>query len=367
MTSSGIRASRLARELGAELLVPGDEARLRDVDLVVAQTLPARAPRPRRVIYDLYIPALTENLAAVSAGTRSRLDATAAVLAQELALATGDAFICATDRQRDFYLGVLADLGRVDPDVLQLIGLVPFGIEPVPPQPRRVLKGVLVEPGDRILLWAGGLSEWLDPETPIRALDRLGRRDVKLVFLGTAPPGGVETAALRRVRELAGPDVIVREGWVPYEERGAFLLEADVGVSAHHDTVEARYAFRTRLLDHVWADLPTVTTAGEAFGDLLAERGLGAAVPARDDDAYADAIARLLDEPPASERFEALRSEYLWPRVVEPLQRLIEEGPHSVATHATGTRVRLLGARAALSGGRRLRTASRQLRRKRPS
>ena len=43
--------------------------------------------------------------------------------------------------------------------------------------------------------------------------------------------------------------------WVPYAERARFLLDADLGVSAHFDTVETRFAFRTRLLDYFWVHL----------------------------------------------------------------------------------------------------------------
>jgi hypothetical protein len=50
-------------------------------------------------------------------------------------LARGDFFLCASDRQRHFYLGQLAALGRVnpanyadDPDLTGLIDVVPFGL-----------------------------------------------------------------------------------------------------------------------------------------------------------------------------------------------------------------------------------------------
>ena len=70
--------------------------------------------------------------------------------------------------------------------------------------------------------------------------------------------------AVARAEELGLRDRVVffNEGWVPYEQRGAYLLEADLGVSAHFDDLESRFAFRTRLLDCFWAGLPVVTTVG---------------------------------------------------------------------------------------------------------
>ena len=84
------------------------------------------------------------------------------------------------------------------------------------------------------------------------------------------------------------------DGWVPYEERGAWLLEADIGVSAHHDHLETRFAFRTRIVDYLWAGLPVVATRGDALGDWVANGGLGRAVAPGDAEAFAAACAELL-------------------------------------------------------------------------
>ena len=67
-------------------------------------------------------------------------------------------------------------------------------------------------------------------------------------------------------------------GWVPYAEREAYLLESDIGVCAHHDHLEARFSFRTRVLDHFWAGLPSVVSGGDSIGELVDRRGLGRAV-----------------------------------------------------------------------------------------
>ena len=84
-------------------------------------------------------------------------------------------------------------------------------------------------------------------------------------------------------------------GWVPYAERGAWLAEADVGVSAHLDHLEARFAFRTRILDYLWAGLPVVVTRGDALGELVERERLGRAVAEPGDvDGFAAACARLL-------------------------------------------------------------------------
>ncbi len=113
---------------------------------------------------------------------------------------------------------------------------------------------------------------------------------------------------------------------MPYEERGAYLLEADVGVSAHFDDLESRFAFRTRLLDCFWAGLPIVTTAGDTLADLVRERAVGRAVDFEDVDGYAAALAAMLDRNRSSfaADFERLREEFAWSRVVGALAELLE-------------------------------------------
>lgn len=366
MSPAGIRIVGIARELARELdvtlmaaSVQGDlgvrviEARsptpgdVVGYDAVVAQPLNVAAMRALararcQVVYDLFVPVRIERLTGAFVGmTRAeRLFVDQAEAAQRYALRTANAVVCPTEAQRDFWLGALADLGRLtaaganaDPTLRDLVDVVPTGLPAQPPErgqradPR--LPGV--EPGDRVLLWAGAIWDWLDPLTVIRATAIVAarRQDVKLVFHGGRRPHVRPTTMYQRAiglaRELGLLDrsVFFHDGWVPYDERGAHLLEAEVGVCAHLDTIEPRFAFRTRLLDHIWAGLPTVTTRGDVLGDLIGAEGLGEAVAVGDAEAHAAAIERVLDGPPPRERFDPVRARFAWPRVVEPLRRLI--------------------------------------------
>jgi glycosyltransferase involved in cell wall biosynthesis len=333
-------------------------------DAVVAQRLPvptmlALAGSATRVVYDLYAPIATEGVAAtVRSGRRPDAEFRLNRLTYGVALETGDAFVCASERQRDLWLGALAALGRVgpdryrsDPSLRALVAVVPFGIDPRPPAAAgAVIKGVVpgIAPGDRVALWAGGIWDWLDPLTVIRAVERLGRPELKLVFLGTRrpdPPAGampMQRAALALARELGmdGTSVFFNEGWVPFEQRGAHLLEADVGVLAAFDDVETRFAFRTRLLDCVWAGLPVVTTGGDVLAELVDDRRLGRVVAPGDVEAYAQALASVLDagKEPFAAPLAGVRGDFEWPRVTEPLARLLVDGGRAPAP-GVGARV----------------------------
>jgi glycosyltransferase involved in cell wall biosynthesis len=328
----------------------------RGFDAVVAQRLPvptmlALAGSPTRTVYDLYAPLTIENLAfdalepeKPAKETYHRLN----TLTQATALRSGDAFVCASEKQRDLWLGALLTEGRIDHrsyltdrSLRGLLDVVPFGIDSEPPRRGPGIRGVVPGIGehDKVVLWGGGIWNWFDPLTVIRAVAELSghRPDIRLVFLGTAHPNPA-VPAMRRTAEaialahelgLVDRHVFFNDGWVPFAERGAHLLDADIGVSAHFEDLETRFAFRTRLLDYFWAGLPVVATKGDALADLVARRGLGHTVDFEDVPAWVAALDRVLaDEAGRAEisaRLGTVREEFAWPRVVEPLVRLLTE------------------------------------------
>ena len=381
MVGPGIRSHRfsveLARDFDVTLVVPfesdlvderveivrdnpWDPARMsalvRRYDLVVAQRLPvptmrALARSPTRTIYDLYAPVTLEQLALDARESPSSVRESMARLndlTQEVVLATGDAFVCASEKQRDFWLGALASAGRLDralygrdPSLRTLVDVVPFGIDPVPPTPGPAIRGVVpgIGPDDRVLLWPGGIWNWFDPLTVIHAVHELSQRrpELRLFFLGLQHPApGVpgmphaamaeQAVALAEKLELRDRVVFFNFGWVPYAERGRYFLDADLAVSAHFDDVETRFSFRTRLLDCLWAGLPVVTTRGDSLGDLVVRAGAGKAVDFGDREGWVDTIERFLDDRGALDEARkaaaALRPTFEWTRVLEPLGRL---------------------------------------------
>jgi glycosyltransferase involved in cell wall biosynthesis len=297
------------------------------------------------LIIDGYDPHMLETLAlwadapmdAQAAHYRSRLD----IVRRQCR--AGDFFLCASERQRDWWLGLLEREGRLnphtygaDPSLRNLIEVVPYGLPPEPLRAARpVLRGVWpgIEPGDRVLLWGGGLWEWLDPLTAVRAVDQLvqnGWGDLRLVFPGTRHPNPalpdmpVRRATLALTQELGldGRHVFFGE-WVPRMDWPAVLVEADIGLSLHPDTAEARLAFRTRLVDYIWAGLPMVVSAGDSASEVIRDYDLGEVVPPGDVQAVAAAIKRLLETPDLrksyQDAFVRLRGELTWERACEPI------------------------------------------------
>lgn len=223
-----------------------------------------------------------------------------------------DFMLCASEKQRDFWLGQLAAMGRINPvtydedaSLRSLLAVAPFGVtneEPV--QSRHAIKGRVegISEDDKVLLWGGGIYNWFDPLTLIHAVDRLAktRPNLRLFFLGMAHPNpdvpimemSVQSQRLARDLGIENTHVFFNDEWVEYTDRVNYLLDADAGVSTHFEHVETAFSFRTRILDYLWAGLPIVATGGDTFDSIITEQGIGVTVPPEDVEALAAAIER---------------------------------------------------------------------------
>lgn len=361
---------RMSAPFSLSQVKPGDEKAMRaleaEADIIVFQGLAMALfdcirTSKKILVIDIYDPMHLEQLEQGrdlgAADWNRQVSEATAVLNEQLA--RGDFFLCASERQRHFYLGQLAGLGRInpvnyldDPDLEQLIAVVPFGLSRTPPtHETNVLKGVVkgIGPDDKVVLWSGGLYNWFDPKTLIEAMGMLAKRrpNVRLFFQGTKHPhpGVPEMAIVSESRSLAGSlgllDSVVffNSSWVAYDERQNYLTEADAGVSTHLAHVETTFSFRTRILDYLWAELPMVLTEGDHFAQLVTERGLGETVAAQDPEALADALERVLfDEDAiatARRNIGVVREEYFWDRALAPLVQFARR-PHHAPDLAAG-------------------------------
>ena len=273
-----------------------------------------------------------------------------------LQLTLADFLFCADERQRDLWIGMLMALALVPPDTYErdpslrrLIGIVPYGVPGHPLDARGpVLKGVIpgIAETDRVLLWNGGITEWNDPLTLIRAMDELRARrpEIKLVFMGVnhpdyafGPEVGVSLQAITLAKDLGleGRSVFFLDGWVPYERIDDYLAEADASVCLGYENVESRFAFRTRYVDLFRARVPLLCTRGDALADRVAAEPLGITVPERDVDGVVAGIERLLDDLAFAQKcrqgMAKISAELSWDLAVAPLVRFCQaEGSYAM-------------------------------------
>jgi len=305
MASPGIRAYQLAGAVGralpeaeVTLAIPGDRGEIAPPapnvrlqtwtsngeaafmagahDVTVSRNFPpqfARLMGKTRLALDAFTPLYIEWMELskrdiVPHWRRTWMSGNRWYLNMQLTLA--DFIFCADERQRDMWIGMLMALALVPPDTYErdpslrrFIDIVPYGVSQLPLDARGpVLRGVVpgIEPGDRVLLWNGGITEWNDAATLLHVMDRLAARrpEVKLVFMGVnhpdyafGPDVGVARDAIQLARELGleNRNVFFLSGWVPYDRIDDYLAEADASVCLGYENVESRFAFRTRYVD----------------------------------------------------------------------------------------------------------------------
>jgi glycosyltransferase involved in cell wall biosynthesis len=321
--------------------------------------VPELASLRKPLVVDIYDPFTLENLQLFARQPQAaRIEDSEGLLnALLFMLRHGDFFLCASDKQRDFWLGMLHAVGRLnpytyddDPAMQRLIAVVPFGIPAERPQmTARGLRGRFpgIAEGDFVVLWGGGLYDWFDPLTAIRAVAIAARSvpEIRLFFMGTKHPNPAvhEMSMVARARGLArelgleGKHVFFHD-WVPYQERANYLLDADVGLSLHQHHIETAFSFRTRVLDYIWAGLPIVTTVGDSLSELISREQLGLAVPPGDAEAVAQALVSLRGPEVRTEIREkaaAVAQALSWGRCAAPLVHFCRE-PRLASDRAAG-------------------------------
>jgi hypothetical protein len=200
MAGPGIRVTYFARELakipGVNVTIvdrDGPREAFRRADVLIGQ--PARGffkrKRGQKVVYDLFDPMVLElrELYGAAPSLRQRVHLAAEWTRLQFALAHADLLICAASQQRDFY----AQLQWSDVPWIE----VPFGIDI-----SEVKKCPPVH--DNIVVWGGGVWEWLDPKTAIDAVVALNRDGFRcrLLFLGRTAARGPFFAPPRERRAL---------------------------------------------------------------------------------------------------------------------------------------------------------------------
>lgn len=318
------------------------------------QSYPWIAESDAYIVADLYDPMnleiLEQNKESSDSDQAHLNRITAEALTKQLERA--DFMICASEKQRDMWLGQLSSLCRVnhlnyrrDPSLRSLIDVVPFGIqreEPVSSQLK--IKGVIsgITETDRVIIWGGGIYNWFDPLTLIRAVGRLSilRNDIKLYFLGAQHPNphvpamqaATDAHMLASQLGLLNKHVFFHHEWVDYENRADYLLDADIGVSTHFDHIETSFSFRTRILDYFWAGLPTVCTQGDSMSALIEAHALGITVPPLDEASLAEALDEAIygtAQGTYRRNVQKFRNSMRWPEVLSPLISYCQTPTHA--------------------------------------
>jgi len=324
MAGPGIRATYLARELGKHFPTTLNGS-IKDADVLIGQ--PARGffkrRRGQRIVYDLFDPQVLElrELYGNAPSPRQRIHLAAEWFRLTFALNHADLLMCAAAKQREFYQQLQSsDTPWID---------VPFGIDL--DETRACPK-----PQDNLVVWGGGVWEWLDPATAVEAIVKLNREGLRcrMLFMGRVRPNPHAIDRRRQSRfdallKRGGGLVDANADWVPYRERLSWLRAGKVAIMLHRPTAEADYSIRTRLFDAIAAGVPVVATERGFAADLVAREGLGIVVPPSDVEAVAQAVRRLLTDDAfhmtCVDNLVRIRPRFAWEVVTRPLVDAVSE------------------------------------------
>ena len=306
---------------------------------------------PIPLAVDLYDPWIVENLHYYAArGEQVFLHDHATLLR---ALRHGDFFLCASEAQRFFYLGMLVSLGRLNPvayrddrNAGKLLAIAPFGVPP----PRDVPPRRLEEPA----LLFGGIYDWYDPIVAIDAVALARERIAGLTLVfnrhpnASQTPQGKSAEAERHVAKHGYQSFVTFEGWTPYEERAAYFDRFAASILTFPRSIETDLAMRTRILDYLWAGLPVITSPGRGTDEIVLRHRAGIVVESNDAASFAGALTELLSD---RDRVAAMAvgassfaHENQWARTVAPLLEFcrnprIDTSKNAYSTHGPAAAV----------------------------
>ncbi|MGA7615635.1 MAG: glycosyltransferase family 4 protein [Thermoanaerobaculia bacterium] len=276
-------------------------------------------------VVDLYDPFIVENLHYYPSRGAEVFNHDHLTLMRSLL--RGDFFLCASEAQRMFYLGLLLATGRVhplvyqrDPSLRSLLAIAPFGVAPPPPAD--------THPAGANVLF-GGIYDWYDPILAIDAAEMARARIPGLTLTFTlhpnqeSTPQTLATAAQDEVKRRGLADVVRFEPWFAYEERAAFYRKFSLAMLCFAPSLETDLAMRTRIFDYLWGGLPVITSPAGGTDTILGSYSAGVVVRSNRATDFADAIAGVLSSEDEYRRMrEGARrwtTDHPWSRTLAPL------------------------------------------------
>lgn len=183
--------------------------------------------------------------------------------------------------------------------------------------------------GRPVLFWGGGIWNWFDVPTVIRAMVELRERGAPhvLFFLSgrneaTSDYDRPLDEALRMAADagLLGSSILFNDRRVKPTDLAPWLEHCHAGIMGNHRTLESSMSWRTRYLDLLWAGRPLVVSGGDPLAERMARCNAAELVPHGNHVALADAIVRLDGDRwrEACEASATAGSQVRWSQVAKP-------------------------------------------------
>lgn len=249
----------------------------------------------------------------------------------------GDVFLCANEKQRIYYAGILSIFGRINPcnaDASQLM-ILPTGLsqEEFVSKPG-MLSGKIVPKNKKIILWPGGIFPWFDALSPIKAMQVLSKKYpyLVMVFAGSINPRAPKSLTnknFKKARKLAEELGLLNKNvffieWLPYKERAGLYTDSEFAVITSKCSLESELANRTRVLECLWGRLPVIYNGNDELSKLITDYSLGKIIHDSSPNKLAETISKFVEDDNALSKIRLnlkrfTKSNLRWEDIIEPL------------------------------------------------
>ncbi len=224
-----------------------------------------------------------------------------------ISLLNGDYFICSTESQKFFFLGMLNLIGRTTKDNLEnIIDLIPTLIPLEKPKKlkKSIIRGKIISKNKKIILWSSSLFSWFDYNLVLKAVNNISKKrdDFALVFVGALNPHvpKLTSTNVEQAKKMCKNFGLLNKyvyflDWQPYEYRANIYSECDFTVVTYFDNFETQLSYRTRIADCLWGRIPVICTRGDTLSDEIQKHSMGITINPGNLHELENAISELLD------------------------------------------------------------------------
>ncbi|MBS1252797.1 MAG: D-inositol-3-phosphate glycosyltransferase [Anaerolineales bacterium] len=240
------------------------------------------------------------------------------------AIRKADFFICAGEKQRQYFLSWLLAAGIPVTD--NMIPSIPISLSPELPDHEWA-------GGEPTFVYGGVFLPWQDPFNGLEVLVETmsDRERGQLRFFGGRHPGYADQIGnLERFddleKKLRRSSHVTLEGMVDHDRLIQEYRRADVALDVMGRNPERELAFTTRTVEYLWCGLPVIYQDYAELSHYIAEYEAGWVVDPEDRTAIRTAIEEALDSPAEIRRRgenaqRLVRERLTWDQTIEPLDQ----------------------------------------------
>ncbi len=279
------------------------------------------------LVTDNYIPISVEVAARRSEHPDENVNFLRLQRSSQEATRRADYILYASESQRNYYVGYLAGINKLNPttydELPKRMFCIPYGVDP-----EEKPESTPPVPDHPTLLWYGAFYSWFDMEGLIKSLMILKKElpGFRLIIAGAKNPYNKDPGILAHYEKTMKKleplnDVIELVPWGAFDERFDTYAKGSAIITWNHEGLENEYAWRTRLMDFILAERPIITNGGDPLGEDLIEKGIAFRSST---DTIKETFLNILTNPPKKTEYRNVAKDYSWYTLTEQLAKHLD-------------------------------------------